>query len=175
MSSQHVNDFWSLPSSTVHFGKFQLNCVAYWDWADHLLPSFRVTVLLLFVIYLIFCVCVLECVLVSQCQGLCQPNICFLCCWAICRGRVGSEGSEMELRSRRLCHIPHVAFIIESVHACLHGERPESAALSMPSGKLAFILTLEHLGLEPSGCCRPNENLPTQEGFSTLLKNKILL
>lgn len=45
----------------------------------------------------------------------------------------------MELRSRRLSHIPHVAFIMESVHACLHRERPESAALSMPSGKLAFI------------------------------------
>lgn len=60
--------------------------------------------------------------------------------------------------SRHLCHIPHVAFIIESVHACLHRERPESAALSMPSGKLPFILTLECSGLEPSGCCRPDEN-----------------
>lgn len=65
---------------------------------------------------------------------------------------------EMELRSRRLCHIPHVAFIIEYMHACLHRERPESTALSMPSGNLAFILTSEFSGLEPRGCRRANEN-----------------
>lgn len=45
-------------------------------------------------------------------------------------GQIRGVG-EMELRSRRLCHIPHVAFIIESMHACLHRERPESTALSV--------------------------------------------
>lgn len=65
---------------------------------------------------------------------------------------------EMELGSRHLRHIPHVAFIIESMHACLHRERPESTALSVPSGNLAFFLTLECSGLKPRGCHRPNEN-----------------
>lgn len=65
---------------------------------------------------------------------------------------------EMELGSRHACHIPHVAFIIESMHACLHRERPKSTALSVPSGNLAFFFTLERSGLKPRGCYRPNEN-----------------
>lgn len=73
----------------VHFGKFKFSFAAYQDRTDHHLPS----TILYTIVYHIFDILCL-CPRASQpMSSLCQPNICFLCCSAICRGQVGSEGS----------------------------------------------------------------------------------
>lgn len=138
----HLNiDPWALPVLTLE--KFEFDCV--WLWCspglDSHVPSCIMTFLLLNLTFDILCLC----------PGASQPMsrlvsaqyLRFVFSHLQRSGQIRGV-REMELRSRRLCHIPHVAFIIESMRACLHRERPESTALSVPRafGELGFFFLL---------------------------------